>query len=541
MKNLISSGKNLLFLRQTNILSAATVIGLAVLASRVLGLWRDRMLTALPVDQLDIYFAAFRLPDLIFQILVMGALTTAFIPVVTELMTNRKDTEAWQTTSTVVNLAIIIFAILAVGVAIFAYPLSQIIAPGFDEPKLKIMADLTRIMLIGQLFFVLSNFLSAIIQSTKRFLMPALAPIAYNAGIILGIVFLAPVWGIYGPAWGVVIGTILHFLIQLPVIQHVGFKYQAVIDTKNKNVREIWRLMVPRTLGLAVAQISLTVDIILASLISVSSIAVFNFASHLQQLPIGLFGATIAQAALPTLSEEQAKENLESFKTTILTSFHQILFLTLPATAILIVLRIPVVRLVFGSRTFPWEATVLTAKIMAFLGLGIFAQSVIQLLVRGFYALRDSATPVKIGVLAFGANILASVILILIFKLPVWGLAIASTTADLINTVLLLWFLNKRIQFSLKNLFGPAIKMFLAAALCGIFLYVPMKLLDQLVFDTTKVWPLLALTGTATLVGMTVYLFFTWVLDIKELGSFVGIIRRIGKVKPPWTISETSP
>jgi len=529
--------KNFLFRRQTNILTAASVIATAVLASRLLGLIRDRLLTAFPVEELDIYFAAFRLPDFIFQVLVMGALTTAFIPVITELITKHDEERVWKVASTVLNIALVGFFILGLGIFIFAEPLSLLIAPGFTGEKLAVMANMTRIMILAQLFFILSNFLSAIIQSSKRFLLPAIAPVVYNLGIILGIVFLSPSLGIYGAAWGVVIGTFLHFSVQLPVIGHLKIRYQPIIDIKDQYAMEIGRLMLPRTLGLAVAQINFTIDTILASLISASSITVFNFASHLAQLPIGLFGATIAQASLPTLSEEQARENPENFKTTLLNSFHQILFLTLPATAILIVLRIPVVRLVFGSKTFPWEATVLTGRTLAFFGLGIVAQGLIQLLVRGFYALRDSRTPVKIGIFSFAVNIMASMTAIFIFHLPVWGLALSSTIGDLVNVTFLLVSLYKKVRFSLTLLLIPAIKMFFAALMAGISLYIPMKLLDQLVFDTTRVMPLIALTGIASFAGLSVYLFLTWLLEIKELSAFTGIIQRILR----WKTSETLP
>jgi putative peptidoglycan lipid II flippase len=529
--------KNFLFKRQASILSAATVFAAAVLASRVLGLFRDRLLTTFPVEILDIYFAAFRLPDFIFQILVMGALSTAFIPVVTGLLTRDREEEAWRVASTVLNTALLAFLIIGLLIFILAQPLSQLIAPGFNLEQITVMTRLTRIMLLAQLFFILSNFLSAIIQSSKRFFLPAIAPVVYNLGIIFGIVFLSPAMGIYGPAWGVVIGTFLHFIVQLPATVHLKIKYRPEIDLSDPQAKEIGRLMAPRTLGLAVAQLNFTIDTILASLISASSITVFNFASHLSQLPIGLFGATIAQATLPTLSEEQARDNLENFKTTLLNSFHQILFLTLPATAILIVLRIPVVRLVFGSATFPWEATVLTGRVLAFLGLGIVAQAIIQLLVRGFYALRDSKTPVKIGVAAFATNIVLSITAIIILKLPVWGLAIAASVGDLFNAGLLLLFLYRKIKFNLVDLLVPAAKMIFAAVISGICLYVPMKLLDQLVFDTTRVVPLIGLTGVASFAGLSVYLFFTWLLEIKELEAFTGIITRILR----WKTSETLP
>ncbi|MCL4390159.1 MAG: murein biosynthesis integral membrane protein MurJ [Patescibacteria group bacterium] len=531
--------KDLLFRRQTSILSAATLIAMAVLGAKFLGIIRYWLLTVYvrPVSDLDIFFAAFRIPDFIFQILVMGTLTTAFIPVIAAYVGRGQDHKAWRVSSIIVNLALIVFAVLAVIAFIFAKDLAIIVAPGFaaQPDKLDKLANLSRIMLSAQVFFVISNFFSAIIQSTKRFLIPALAPAAYNTGIIIGIIFLAPVLGIYGPAWGVVLGIFLHFLIQLPLVAHMGFKYEPIIDLKDHGVAEVAKLLGPRTFGLAISQISFTVDTAMASLLATSSITILNLSQALQQVPIALFGATIAQAALPTLSEEQARENLDNFKKTLLTSFHQILFLTMPASAILIVLRIPVVRLAFGlgNNNFPWDLTVLTGKTLAVFGLGIFTQSLINLLVRAFYALRDSLTPVKIGVASFVVSIILSLAFILVFRLPVWALAASSAAGDAINFFFLMIFLDRVLHFDRKQVLLPAGKIFLAAAITGLALYVPMKLLDQLVFDTTKTLPLIALTGAAGASGISVYLFLTWLLGIGELQSFLGLFGKLRHLRKP--------
>ncbi len=550
-RKISSNGKTLLFFQQTNILSAATVIAAAVLVSRFLGIVRYWLLAIYikPISDLDLFFAAFRLPDLLFQILVMGTLTTAFIPVITGYLSSGEDRKAWRSCSIIINLALLIFALLALLAFIFTPQLALVVAPGFtgNPAKTQTLINLTRIMLSAQVFFIISNFFSAIIQSTKRFLIPALAPVAYNLGIIIGIVFLSGNFGVYGPAWGVVLGTILHLVIQIPLVSHLKFHYETVVDLKNEGVREIGKLLGPRTLGLAIAQLSFTVDTALASLLPASSITILNLAQALQQFPIGVFGATIAQAALPTLAEDREKGNLENFKSTLLTSLHQILFLTMPAAVILIVLRIPMVRLAFGlgNTNIPWPLTVLTGKTLAVFAVAVAAQSLLNLLVRGFYALRDSSTPVKIGIFAFTASIAFSLTFITVLHWPVWSLALSSTLGDLINFSLLLFFLDRKLNFDKKNLLLPAVKIILAALATGISLYVPMKLLDQLVFDTTKTVPLIMLVGTVSLIGLSVYLFFTWLLDIQELKAFLGLIQKVGQIKkvftPPAEVIEVSP
>lgn len=533
MKNFLRNGRLIFSRKQANILSAATVIMVAVAMSRLLGLFRDRLLAGTFFGgrewQLDVYFAAFRIPDMIFQLLVLGALSAAFIPVFSRYL-EKKEGEAYYLSSSVINFLLIFFILLSTLVFIFAEPLVRIIAPAFDPVEMSLMVNLTRIMLLAQLFFCFSNFLTGVIQSHQRFLVPALSPVAYNLGIIFGIVVLSRWLGIYGPTVGVVLGAFLHLIIQLPLALKLGFRYSFVFDWHHPGVRQVARLMLPRTLALAVNQIELTVAVFLATSLAAGSLSIFYFAQHLMNLPIGLFGITIGQAALPTLSRESREEGFEKFKKTFLSSFNQILYLALPASAILLVLRIPAVRIVFGAASFPWRATLLTSRVLAIFSISIFAQAVIQLLVRGFYALHDTRTPFWIGALAVLTNVSLSFLFIFRLNLGILGLAWATTLASFLQLGLLLIFLNRAIGgFNKKEFFIPPIKMGVATILTAVALWVPMRFLDKFILDTTRTINLVILTIIATLSGMMVYFLLSYVLKIAELKLFVSLVKRLGR------------
>lgn len=541
--------KKILVMKQTNILSAAVLMMATVLFSRALGLGRDWFLVFslshhyFTKAELDLFWAAFRIPDMIFQLLVMGALATAFIPVITGYFSQKKDEEAWYVSSVILNLGIGLFLIFCLAGWVYARDLSRLIAPGFAafEWKIEKMAEMTKIMLLGQLFFVLSNYLTGVLQSLKRFFVPALAPVFYNLGIIFGIIFLSPSLGIFGPVWGVVIGTFLHFFIQLPLALKLGLKYRPVVDITHPGVREIGKLMLPRTIGLAVGQIDLTVDVVLASFLRETSLTALNFAQHLQQLPIGLFGMTIAQAALPTLAEEYSKNDTEKFKSTLLTSINQILFLVLPSSVILIILKWPLVRLIFGVRTsaFDWPLTDLTARTLMFFSLGLFAQSVVHLLARGFYAARNTKTPLYVSFVSIFIGVFLSIVFIRYLHFDVWGLALSTSISNITHAVLLFILLSAKVGgFKKEQFLFPLLKMLLASFLMGVALYIPVKLLDNLVFNTQKTLELLSLTLIAAGSGVSIYIFLAWLLDISEAAMFLQLLKKLGNFK---TIFSSAP
>ncbi len=505
-----------------------------VFTSRVLGLIRDRLLNArFAPDELGVYIAAFRLPNLVFELLVMGALTSAFIPVFTKYVTEKNEEEGFGMVAAIINLSVVVFSLASVPILIWTNALSRFLAPGFNQAQIAQMATFTRIMIVAQVLpLLVGNFFTGVLQSYNLFLVPAIAPVAYNVGIIVGIIAFSAAFGLFAPVIGVAVGAVLFMGIQLPLVAAVGYRHRFTVNWRHKGVIEVLRLIGPRTLGLAVAQIDSSVDLILASLLGARMVTVFSFAQQLQQLPVGLFGVSVAQAALPTLSAAAVADNTEDFKKSIVSAIHQILFFVLPASALFIVLRIPVVRLVFGASRFDWEATVLTGMTLSAFAVSIFAQAVVTVLARGFYALHDSKTPVKVSVVSILLNTVASVIFVRALGWPVWSLGLSTSVASIVNAVVLYILLNRRIGgFAKRELFVPSIKMLIAAAVAGVAVFLPLKVFDQLVFDTTRTFGLLMLTGIAGGAGLATYLTLVWVMEVNEMKSFVTLISRVRRPK----------
>lgn len=530
VKNLL----DLLSTRQTSILSGASIIASTLLISKILGLVRDRLLAHLfPPDVMAVFFAAFGLTDFVFQLLIFGALSVAFIPVFTDWLETKGREEAFKLAAALLNCSMLLFLAVAVFIYIFAPVLvGWFIAPGFSEEQKLQTADLTRIIIFGQILLIVGTFFMSTLQSFQRFIIPAIAGIFYNLGIILGIVLLSSTFGIAGAAWGVVIGAGLHILIQLPFVASVGLNWSALKTIFHPGVKEVLQLIGVRSIGLAAELINERVVFALATLITTSSATYLTLAQRLQVAPIGLFGATIAQAALPVLSSERARGRIEEFKITLLTTLHQILFLALPATAILIVLRIPAVRLVFGASQFDWEATVITGATLAWLAVGLSAQAVSLLLVRAFYALKDTKTPVMISLITVLTNISISYYLVNFLKLDVWGLGIALSVSNILSAMLLFIMLHKKVGgFMTRAVINPLLKMLMATVIMGAALYIPIKLLDQVIFDTTRTVNLIILTVLASAFALSIYVLLVWFMKVKELHTFIELLRKFGKIQ----------
>lgn len=526
---MVKSLLSLLSTRQNNILSAASILMVTIFASKFLGLIRNRLL----VHNFDSataaqFLGAFSLPDLLFQLLIFGALSVAFIPIFTDYLHHKGEEEAFSFASSILNLSLLLF-LFFVAIAYYFTPiLNSFLLPGFGGQQKAVTDELTRIILLGQVFLVIGAFFIGIGQSFQRFIIPSLAPIFYNIGIILGIIVLTPTFGIMGPAYGVVLGGLMHVLIQYPLVRSLGFRFHFSLDIFNSGVREIFRLMSIRNIGLVFEQISDRVAVALSSIISYSSVTLLTFSQQLFIVPITLFGVTIAQAALPVLAQENAKKELSAFKSTLLTTMHQILFLTLPSAAILIVLRIPIVRLVFGANQFSWDDTVLTGRTVAFFALGLSAQAVIHLLVRAFYTLKDTHTPVIVSIITVLLNIILSLIFVQNLNLDVWSLGLAYAITTNLSFFMLLFYLRRKLGgFNNRDLLAPAFKMLLAATVAAASLYIPMKILDQLVFDTTRTVNLILLTGIASATGLGIYLLLVWYMNVKEVYTFAELIRKV--------------
>jgi len=521
---------------QNSILSAAFIITVATGVNAVLGLIKSRVLTAYfgVSEDLAVFYLAEKIPNLIYSIVIVGAVSTVFIPVFTGLLVKDKK-KAYETASATMNVTLIFFLVLCVLMFVFSHQLMALLLTGARNTpdynyQVKLGSELIRLMVFGQIFLVAGSLITSLLQSFKYFLLPALAPLAFNLGLIFGVVFLAPTYGIYSAGYGVIFGSLLHLLIQIPLVKKTSFKYHLSLNLADKGFRETLRLIPPRLFSVLTANIAGIVTNSIALVVSFQSVVYLKLAVQLQTLPVSLFGLSMASAALPTLSSET--DDMEKFKKTFLTSLHQTLYLVLPVSAILFVLRLPAVRLTYGISNFPWEATVYTSYILAFYSISIFSQSANYLITRAFYALKDTLTPIKVSAVTTIMNVSLTYVLITKFNFGAEAVAIAFTTTTLIDSMALIILLNKRVGgFDRNKLIKPFAKIATSAFLMAITLYIPMKLLDIRVLDTTKTFNLILLTGIAGTSGLVTYLFFTKIFRVEEIELLYKLIRKLNLKK----------
>lgn len=518
-----------------NITVAAALVALSSLASRFLGVVRDRILAGQfgAGTTLDVYYAAFRIPDLIYNLIVLGALSSGFIPIFTSLIRDFKceytkdcdprvrNKEAWDLANNVLNYLFLGLGVLSIIGIIFAPELTRLITPGFGPEEQRQTAALTRVMFLSPLFLGISGILGGILQSFKRFLVYSLAPIFYNIGIIAGALFFVPLMGIYGLAVGVVFGALMHMLTQLPTVRHLGFRYKFQIRRHDENTIKIGKMMVPRTLSLAISQINLVIVTALASNLASGSLAVFNFANNLQTFPIGIFGISFAIAAFPSLAATAFdKEKLvENFSQT----FRKILFFIIPATVLIIALRAQIIRVVLGSGKFDWQDTILTMNTLGYFSLSLFAQATIPLLVRVFYARHNSATPFYIGLFTVAVN--TALALYLAPRMGITGLALAYSIDNVLNFLLLwIWLAYKLGNLDITNIIKATVKFMISALAAGGAAQI-MKTVVWPYVDMTKFSGVFSQLVAGGLTGVLVYAFFCYLFKSEELFGFLSALR----------------
>ncbi|MBD3365944.1 murein biosynthesis integral membrane protein MurJ [candidate division WWE3 bacterium] len=522
-KNFITTLRdNMSFLTraQTTILSAAAILGFTSGLSALLGFVKSRLLSASfgTSTELTIFFTADKIPNLIYSLLVVGGMSTVFIPVYTEALKNDGD-KADEIASQIINAGVLLFAVLGGLAFAFAPGIIRLLAVNKFTPEEVILgARLLRLMLGAQIILLVSSFLTSLLHSYSCFILASLAPVLYNLGMIVGILAFSDQFGILGPTYGTLIGAAAHLLIQIPAIRKIRYSYRPIFKFRSKYLRKVSDLLPARLLSVAAANFLATINNSLAILISKPSSIYLKFAGQLQFFPVNLFAVSIASAALPTLSRKAAASNKDKFKKIFITSLHQMLFLVIPCSVILLVLRIPVIRLAYGAKKFPWEATVKTSYTLAFYSISIFAQSTVYLLTRSFYALKDTKTPVKISLVTLFLNIGLSLLFIRILNWGVWAIAFSYSITSILDMLVMFYFLDRSLGgFSLKEVLQPFIKISYAAILMGGALYAPLKLLDEYVFDSTRTIQLLFITILASLVGVGTYLLFTKLLKVEEV------------------------
>ncbi len=425
---------------------AASIVALFSFLSRIVGLIRDRILLGHfgAGSELDAYYAAFKVPDLVFSLLVIGSLSATFIPIFTGhyfgVMSREK---AWKFASNTLNILVIAMIALSVIVAIFARPFAALIAPGFDGVQQTLVADMTRIMLFAQIFLAISVVFGSMLQSLKRFLLFSLAPIFYNVGIIIGGLWFTEVFGTIGLAWGVVLGAFLHMLVQLYGALDAGYRWKPILHVTDKDTKEMLRLTGPRMLGIAVNQINFVVLTIIATTLAVGSVTVFQIAYNIQFFAVGIIGVSYAIAVFPQFVEEIERHDFTKFISTFSHAVRHVLFFMIPLTIVFLVLRAQIVRVVAGAGDFDWASTIRTANTLAFFTFSFVTQSLSLILARVFFAFRDTTTPLIAGLVSALLSLMSALWLSGIFG--VMGLAMAFSIASIVHVVLLWFPLRQRI------------------------------------------------------------------------------------------------
>ncbi len=508
------------------ITSAAVIIGAASLASKLLGVFRDRVLAGLfgAERTLDIYYTSFRIPDLVFNLLVLGTLSAGFIPIFTEYI--KKDSkEAWKIVNNLLTL--MLFGLIAVcGILIFFTPfIVKFLAPGFSQQELETTSNLARIMFLSPILLGIAGIFGSMLQSFRQFLVFSLAPIMYNIGIIIGAIFFTPSMGIYGLGWGVVLGAFFHMLVQIPSVLWLGYRPRIDFTFIREGVRKILIMMVPRTLSLIINQINLVVVTIIGSTLQEGSITIFNFANNIQSVPLVIFGVSYAIAVFPTLSEysNHKEKFIENFSLTL----RQILFFVIPASALLIILRAQIVRALLGSGRFDWNDTVLTMNTLAIFSTSLFAQCLIHLFSRAFFAKKDSMTPFIVGVISSALNIILSILFIKIFfKSQVEGLALAFSISSIIN-LLLLWIVLKiRIgDIDEARIFASTVKIAIAS-FCMALSVQGVKYAIEPFFGTQTFVGIAIQGGVASITGVLIYFIVCFALQSAEAILFVSSLQK---------------
>jgi len=507
----------------------AGIVIIATIFCRILGLGREIVISNRfgAGIETDAFFIAFMIPNLLRSFLGEGALNSAFIPVFTEYLTNHDRKKAEYFANNVLNILILILIIVVV-LGIWAAPLLiNIIAIGFKSNiyKYELAVNLTRIIFPYIGFVAVAALFMGILNSYDHFLVPALAPAMLNISVIIFAITLSYKYGIFAIAWGVILGGIGQALIQAPVLIRKKIKYSFVVDFNDPGTKQLLKLLVPVMIGLAITQINVIVDRTIASTLIDGSISALYYSNRLVQFPLGAFGIAISIAIFPTLSKQMAKNNITEFKKSLLFGVKILLFITVPSAVGLIVLKDSLIRLIYEHGIFSRVATNMTASALLYYSIGLFAYACVRLITMSFYALKDTKTPVKIGIYIVFINIALD--LILIRFLAHSGLALATSVAAILNLVILLKVLQDKIgDFELKSQASFLIKIIISSIFLGIICVLVGNYFGKVLDLNYKYNQIIQVTASIFSGGM-IYLISSYILGVKEVRSLKQTIKTI--------------
>lgn len=499
---------------------ATVVIAVINLSSKLLGFVRDMVIAREfgATGATDAYLVAYTIPYVLMNILAI-ALSTVVVPIFSEYAAKDQKAEAWKLFANVTNLTALAFAILS-GLGMLGAPLLvKIIAPGLSSEISQLTVALTQIMLPMLIFMGVSTLFNGLLNANNVFALPALTTVVANTVVIISTLTLGKVLGIHGVAWGTVLGVVFGLIIQLPKLYRVGFRPRFDFDWRNPGAKKVMSMMLPVAFGVSVNQLYIIIDRMLASGLAEGSISALNYANKLILLPLGLFVMAIGTAFYPTLTRQAVDPSAGDMAVTLRGAFRMVVLLSLPAGVGLFVLRYPIVQLLFERGAFDALATEMTAYALMFFSIGLVGQSVNVILTRGFYALHDTRTPVKLTVVTVLINLAFS--LMLIGPLRHGGLALANSIAALANTTMLSWFLAKKIQkLWNKKMILFAFQVLLASGIMGVVVHYTNNYLQAALVSLGSLG-LLIQVAMAISAGVIAYALAALVLRIDETALFI--------------------
>jgi putative peptidoglycan lipid II flippase len=434
---------------------AAGTVMVALVFGQLAGLARSILVAGTfgASPELDAFTAANRVSETLFLLVAGGALGSAFIPTFTGLLARAEKESAWKLASALANAVTLTLSLLAVLLALFAPQVVRYaLAPGFSEkPELfALTVSLLRIQLISTVLFGLGGLIIGILNAHQVFLIPALTPALYQLGIIFGAIVLAPKLGIYGLAWGVVLGSVAYLVIQIPTLIRQKGRYSLTFGFENPDVKKVILLMGPRLLGVAVVQLNFWVNINLASQMQEGSVASLNYAFSLMLMAQAAIAQSVAIAAMPTFSAQHALGRIDEMRASLAASLRGVILLAFPATVGLIFLREPLIALLYQRGEFNEQDVQLVAWALLWFAAGLVGHSIMEVLTRAFYAQHDTKTPVMIGTVAMGLNVVFSFLFADLFRQVGWmphgGLALANSLATALEATALFIFMRQRLH-----------------------------------------------------------------------------------------------
>lgn len=509
------------FVKSAGIVSAATMV------SRILGLVRDQSIAYFfgASKHTDVFFVSFGIPNLLRRLFGEGALNAAFVPVFSDYLENKSQRESHRLASNTFNFLFLILSGIVIVGMFLAKPITMVQVPGFiDEPnKLNLAIHLVRMMFPYLLFVCLAALSMGILNSCQHFLTPASAPIVLNicmiSSMLLAFKFFSvkPKSGLDWLAIGVLVGGLGQFLIQVPVMYKKGMRYIPTLDLHSPGLSQVLRLMLPAVIGQSAAQLNIAIDRLIASFLPEESITYLNYGNRLVQLPLGVFGIAISTAILPTFSHQSARGEISEINRTLLSALRLIMLIILPASVGLIVMRIPIIALLFEHGKFDRIATQGTAWALLFYSLGLFSYSGVKITAQSFYALKDTRTPVVTSIIAMVANTVMNIVFMRTF-LKHGGLALATALAATLNLIMLLVLIRKKIgTLNLHRLVNPTLRLGLATTVMGLSCWYILKLISS--------WWLPLQVFIPIVVSITVYSVACWLLRIPEFKTLIKTLR----------------